>query len=684
MPVSLSVNVTDGGKPCCKGRLVKVDDDSTLASILQLVCPDLELQDGMQDGVSVKSASSADGKQEDGQLDDCAGIHVEFGRRHLFFVVQNSPPAEVPQSAPRRSIDDALMAAAAQRRLPSAPKSGPNGTATALDTLVGEVIEVLRSRYLGFPADLCDSEGLYVVRSIARALWTIDGHHSTLTHFVQHNGDVPAMPPAWAQFAGKVFNDYQAKKKKRPQMSAKSLHDHAGILFGMLDKPVLRTSAWKELSQDIDALATIMEKYSITLDRAAAQAEERRSFDHVVRPLSQFSDIEIRSATNEVRVLTVQEQRLLDAVSAAGEWEPVELSSAGILGEDFTAMQKLWFLQSFKLNASVAVYRYAVGGAVGTIVFFWLLPHECSPSDIATKSNMVVEKLRPSIPQYHTRQMRQNFTEMCSNITTISPIVRRYLYTCLSGDASTPETAVERDTEERMRLVVLGELPELAADLRHLSSGRPGGYDVFLAAAQDIIRDCTAEDKRRHGVAHMSHFLSQRDLHKQASDKCPEGTPIPSVAWLALQFHPKSSQASSALKYTGKLNVRYCIQSRQLRAAHEDDHYCLSLFKLQRAMAVELAEFSHFVCLDDKAKIPIGEPDAPMSTGVRNRHGIAAGGATLAALDHDQASKGSLTPSVVLLSDIPTSPCGSFYQGTLHVLLKDTVYQPSTPARHAH
>ena len=109
---------------------------------------------------------------------------------------------------------------------------------------------------------------------------------------------------------------------------------------------------------------------------------------------------------------------------------------------------------------------------------------------------------------------------------------------------------------------------------------------------QEIIRDSfTAEDDRRHGVSHMSHFISQRDLHKQAAERCPPVTPKPSIAWLALQFQPKSSQMSNAVKYTGKLDVKYQIQQRQLRTAHEDDHYCLALFNMQRFMAVELSAY---------------------------------------------------------------------------------------------
>ena len=38
---------------------------------------------------------------------------------------------------------------------------------------------------------------------------------------------------------------------------------------------------------------------------------------------------------------------------------------------------------------------------------------------------------------------------------------------------------------------------------------------------------------------------------------------------------------------------------------------------------------------------------------------------------------------VVLECDIPELPTGSFYRELLHVLVKDTVLQPSSPARNA-
>lgn len=72
-----------------------------------------------------------------------------------------------------------------------------------------------------------------------------------------------------------------------------------------------------------------------------------------------------------------------------------------------------------------------------------------------------------------------------------------------------------------------------------------------------------------------------------------------------------------------------------------------------------------------------------MQTGVRGKKAIIQTGATLACLDHDQQSKGSLTPSVILRVDIPEDINGSFYHGQVCVTYKDSVFEASSPFRHA-
>ena len=66
-----------------------------------------------------------------------------------------------------------------------------------------------------------------------------------------------------------------------------------------------------------------------------------------------------------------------------------------------------------------------------------------------------------------------------------------------------------------------------------------------------------------------------------------------------------------------------------------DDHYCAALFKYFKHKAIEENERAMMFCADDKAKVHVGEPDAPVSTGVRGRESIAHKSVTLEALDHD-------------------------------------------------
>lgn len=194
----------------------------------------------------------------------------------------------------------------------------------------------------------------------------------------------------------------------------------------------------------------------------------------------------------------------------------------------------------------------------------------------------------------------------------------------------------------------------------------------------------TATDECRHGdIQHFSKFISVRDLIEQTSKKYPEGTPVPSESTVLFAFVPKNSYRNTSKLYKGRIQLQHKVQSRQLRSEHIDEHYCAAIFKYMKQYAVKYRDQTNMVCMDDKSKVDFGEPGMAIASGVRSKKSIVPVGCTLAALDHDLGSKGSLTPSVCLHIDIPENTSDSFYHGQVHVTLKDSVFQPSTPFRHA-
>jgi hypothetical protein len=70
----------------------------------------------------------------------------------------------------------------------------------------------------------------------------------------------------------------------------------------------------------------------------------------------------------------------------------------------------------------------------------------------------------------------------------------------------------------------------------------------------------TAADERRHGVAHLSEWLSLADMVEKVKERCPDGTDIPSKALVRLQFAPRNKYTQRALSFTGRFQLQYKIQ----------------------------------------------------------------------------------------------------------------------------
>lgn len=206
--------------------------------------------------------------------------------------------------------------------------------------------------------------------------------------------------------------------------------------------------------------------------------------------------------------------------------------------------------------------------------------------------------------------MCRDFYKHYGGLRGITPAVMRSMYVELTGD--TTESSATWLIDQLMHLYILGELPQTEINMRHMNSGCTAVYDLFFCKAKKVINDWIAKDDRRHSVAHLSKFISVCDLYENVKSRCSSEILIPSEEWLRLQFLPTDPTSSSAVHYTGCLNVKFAVQSRILCNEHEDDHYAACVFKYMQEMAVELWQLDPiFVCMDDKVKIPIMSLDVP-------------------------------------------------------------------------
>lgn len=233
--------------------------------------------------------------------------------------------------------------------------------------------------------------------------------------------------------------------------------------------------------------------------------------------------------------------------------------------------------------------------------------------------------------------------------------------------------------------------PEILLDMRRLN-GKPNStvferfWDELSFYLEEITPAC--DDRRHSSTLHMPIAISVSNLRDiiegRLSSKFPsEDIAIPSVEWIRLQFSPRNPYAANSIRNTGRFEVKFAVQKRQLRKSHPDSKYVMVLLKYVREYAVRFADHVLLASIDDKAIVPVGEPGLPTSTGVRGHNrSLVPSSCFLSALDHDFHIHG-VVPSVCLMVQIPQSPLDSFFSGQVYVVNKNKVTQPSSALCHS-
>lgn len=449
-------------------------------------------------------------------------------------------------------------------------------------------------------------------------------------------------------------------------------------LCSILQKPIMNsTKEWKTGAEEIKSLADCLEAYRKFLIQQNQTIKHNHSLLHPVKTIAKDATLEHRKATPFLQ----DKYSLINAsVKEAGEGKPVIFDETIHISRPFESnLQRFRFIESLQLSVPIDIIRFSPGGSIISILCISQVPENRTEAHILVDGARLIQDIRPRLLEFHTRAQKQAFKEKLRNIVNLSGSVVEFIYKELALDAS---VAAHPVTHERLRLISLGDTGFIA-DLRHLNPGRPSTkYDVFFEKLAGIIEERTASDDRRHGTAHLSEYLSLRDLIEKTTEQCPKDTPVPSKSLVRLQFTPRNPYSHAALNFTSRINVQFKIQRRQLRLSHEDIHFCNAQYKYLKERAVELKGSCLFLCSDDKAKVPFGDPGCAVSTGVRGKKSIVDVDTTLVAMDHDM-SKGSLTPSVILSSEIPNTPDKSFVRGKVFTTINDSVFQMASPFRHA-
>ena len=464
------------------------------------------------------------------------------------------------------------------------------------------------------------------------------------------------------------------------KLSCEDLKSNCETISELLLIPWINAESNKKFKDIIEELVSQISKYITFLN---GMNERAKNNHEKTEPVRDFKDNwELKTISSHGGGTSNPDYSAIEKViQEAPFYEVIDLINFEPIDKE---LRRSW-IKNLAVASTINLFTYRYGNYLGNINIVWKIPSEeknRNPATIARNITLIKEE----VLKFSTRRMRKDFIDRYSQKCKIQPVILRNIFNFLTDFE--PPTTNQKETvmdERFLRFLLEADDPEVIFDLRK-HNGRPNDpqFEPFWEALDKLLQGKSAvHERRQNDLQYLPFAMSVEDLREQVMEKLPPGSSAPSVSWIRLNFHPKNPYLKSAIHYTGKFNLKYSVQQRLLRIQHMDSNYCRQQFSLLKSFAVKWKDFSIFQSLDDKAIVPVGNPEQPVSTGVHSHHGaIVANENRVVALDHDFHVAG-IVPSVYFAVSIPESIHDSFYRGSVHVTVKDKVFEPSSPLRHS-
>lgn len=572
-----------------------------------------------------------------------------------------------------KNAAEVLMSNAKKLCLPNKIDSGARNRGDI--QLYNDIIQFMMNKSLGFHPGTEQASGRQIIVALQKVLFYIQPHLQTL------NGRKANFVPVYFQpLLQRAYNNPSSHGHSVKPLERSKLETLSQSIFDCLSLPIINAPLWSLFKSALEELSFNVVGYVHYLE---SNVERVTRVHRSPTPMRSPKD----GSSSCVRIIHASKARKPELVARYLDLESM-LSKKGeyldpVFVNDFAPSNsqcRYLYFKELLLPFNCELYSYAHGNNLGSLWFIWRIPSDLTKRD-THKAKLVIDGIEKGIEVYHTREMQRQFSDRYHLLAKTSQAVLKDMYQYLTGDVSS--TTTTQGVQDRLKFMLDSQDPDVWFDLRSQNSGQPQKYEEFWKAVDGIINEnaLKAVDSRRHGtVCHMALALSVRDLRDKVLAKYPT-LAAPGVEWLRYQFSPQNEYKKTAMRYTGRLNIKYMIQSRQLNFDHPDSHYTAAIFKYMREFSIKFRNYCDLVCIDDKHCIKCGEPGYPVAAVDRGKQVLVATDKPFIVADHD-FTKTKITPSVSLVCDIPMSIEESFYCGRVFVSLKDSVFQPSSPFRH--
>lgn len=606
----------------------------------------------------------------------------------VIFIIPLQPQMPVIENPPVRSVVDVLMNPHANL-LPA--EVADADIRDGRDRLHNDIIKYLRSAGVGFLNQELGKNGAAekFVKKLSGVLWILDGQAEKF----KNKARVHALPEEF------VFGPYRSVshggmvKKKHPQLNQEAIVKMMSTVSELYDMYRVRSTPWSKVRETVRALQQSLVSYGSMLkvqaESVAIQREQQKANSSIVEVAPACDNIEfyVIPAKSKKDISAIQAaiyKQLHDALLQKGFYEYLDIS---LFVNGVSRSNRRNFIMNLAFVFPVRVFRRHYKNNKGSASFIWRIP--VNEGDEPTESSRVMFSINANVlPTYHVRTRRSLFVRLLSGISVLKSRHIQVLYQEVTGDDSTLD--VNSEAYDEVHAIMTSGLPlaDIPTIVDNAVQARKGKYDVWFAQARRYCNLLAVPDQRRNGEnlyipmpSSIRVFIN--DVNKYFQDEnSADPPPVPSAEYVRLAFQPSARFRMSASKHKGFLDLCHRMQTRTVRKANQDSHWCAALRLYLFGWIVDNRDYIDVQFVDDKSSIPIGDPDCPVECVPRQKKTICIPGQTAAVTDHDFV-RCHITPSVTLKPDIPQGHGEhSWVQGVGSVILKCAVFEASSAMRH--